>query len=207
MSSLDLQALSRKERLAQLRNLKRKRPEGGSEGTEQGVVHESDSKTADNSKEEADSGAESIFIRRNYDPETRAPKQGFFEPPTATLDVPTVEQEAARIEQSISKDSVNSSSIVDDGSSILEREEQAEKKEGEQDEGDEELDITTLQPKRANWDLKRQIQSQLDMLQRQTDVAINRIVRERIKNTKVDSVPAGIDLSKAVDQREEEERA
>lgn len=44
------------------------------------------------------------------------------------------------------------------------------------------LDLESLQPKRANWDLKRDIQPQLDLLDAQTQNAIVRIVRERLKS-------------------------
>ncbi|KAK9466784.1 mRNA splicing factor [Lipomyces arxii] len=71
MSSLNTQTQSRKERLAQLRDLKRKR---------------------DDESEQR----ESIVTRRNYDAESRQPVQGFFEPPN--VNVVTVEDEAKRIE-------------------------------------------------------------------------------------------------------------
>lgn len=44
------------------------------------------------------------------------------------------------------------------------------------------LDLESLQPKRANWDLKRDIEPQLNLLEAQTQNAIARIVRDRLKS-------------------------
>ncbi|AOW07937.1 mRNA splicing factor [Yarrowia lipolytica] len=43
------------------------------------------------------------------------------------------------------------------------------------------VDYLKLQPKRANWDLKRDLQEDLDQLDRETDQAIDVLVRERIR--------------------------
>lgn len=43
------------------------------------------------------------------------------------------------------------------------------------------VDYLKLQPKRANWDLKRDLQEDLDQLDRETDQAIDALVRERIR--------------------------
>lgn len=43
------------------------------------------------------------------------------------------------------------------------------------------VDYFKLQPKRANWDLKRDLQEDLDQLDRETDKAIDALVRERIR--------------------------
>ncbi|KAK9495515.1 mRNA splicing factor [Lipomyces doorenjongii] len=195
MSSLDSQVLSRKERLAQLRNLKRKREEERQEdaGATRNRLHEGeqpgevqDLATSLEDSEDArydEQVIASILPRRNYDPDTQAPRQGYFEPPTAS-NVPTVEEEAARIERA---------AAVED--------EKLQEEQGIEDEAD--LDSSELQPMPVNWDLKRQLTDKLEILQRQTDVALNRIVRERLNGSKGTNVlPAGIDLNKAMEETE-----
>ncbi|KAK9352634.1 mRNA splicing factor [Lipomyces doorenjongii] len=195
MSSLDSQVLSRKERLAQLRNLKRKREEERQEdaGATRNRLHEDeqpgevqDLATSLEDSEDArydEQVIASILPRRNYDPDTQAPRQGYFEPPTAS-NVPTVEEEAARIERA---------AAVED--------EKLQEEQGIEDEAD--LDSSELQPMPVNWDLKRQLTDKLEILQRQTDVALNRIVRERLNGSKGTNVlPAGIDLNKAMEETE-----
>ncbi|KAK9387182.1 mRNA splicing factor [Lipomyces mesembrius] len=195
MSSLDSQVLSRKERLAQLRNLKRKREEERQEdaGATRNRLHEDeqpgevqDRATSLEDSEDArydEQVIASILPRRNYDPDTQAPRQGYLEPPTAS-NVPTVEEEAARIERA---------AAVGD--------EELEEEQGIEDEAD--LHSSELQPRPVNWDLKRQLTDKLEILQRQTDVALNRIVRERLNGSKGTNVlPAGVDLNKAMEETE-----
>lgn len=43
------------------------------------------------------------------------------------------------------------------------------------------VDYLKLQPKRANWDLKRDLQADFDELDQQTDQVIDSLVRERIR--------------------------
>ncbi|KAK9455822.1 mRNA splicing factor [Dipodascopsis uninucleata] len=188
MSSLDEQTLSRKERLAKLRNLKRKRSEEPGE-SKASTSHIEVTETEIKSGELEDNEISNILRSRNYDPETRGPKQGFFESPLEKLDVPTVEQEAARIiEEAVEEDKEGSASDAKD-----ESEEEAE------------IDIASLQPRSASWDLKRDIQGKLDLLEKMTDVAINRIVREQLKKTKKDAVvvPVGVDLNKEIERNEQ----
>ncbi|KAK7203828.1 mRNA splicing factor [Myxozyma melibiosi] len=195
MSSLDSQALSRKERLAQLRNLKRKR-----EGEEQKVDGEEDTVVRGDEKDGGEVGdTASILSRRNYDPEARAPKQGFFEPPTMTE--PTVEEEAKRIE----REGLGEHSSEEKPEANSDDNNNSEGEEGEESTAAQsELDVSSLRPRAANWDIKRQIASKLEILQRQTDVAINRIVRERVRSASpgASAIPAGVDLNKAMDKIE-----
>lgn len=93
---------------------------------------------------------------RNYDPETRGPKLGFEAPPTLALEEPTLEQQAAEIEAEIRRKA----------------------QEDEQD--DKGVDIFRLQPKKPNWDLKRDLDKKLEILNVRTDNAIAALVRERI---------------------------
>jgi coiled-coil domain-containing protein 12 len=94
---------------------------------------------------------------RNYDPETRGPKLGFDAPPTLGLEKPTLEDQAAEVEAEI-------------------REKAAE------DENDDKgIDLFKLQPKKPNWDLKRDLDKKMQILNTKTDNAIAKLVRDRIK--------------------------
>lgn len=93
---------------------------------------------------------------RNYDSETRGPKLGFEAPPTAGLEKPTLEELAADVEADIKQ------------KAALE----------EQD--DKGIDLFKLQPKKPNWDLKRQLDQKMEILNVRTDNAIAKLVRERI---------------------------
>ncbi|KAJ2855349.1 hypothetical protein GGI22_004168 [Coemansia erecta] len=46
-----------------------------------------------------------------------------------------------------------------------------------------ELDITTVAPRRANWDLKRDLQQRLDKLRPRNDAAIADLIRKRIQES------------------------
>jgi coiled-coil domain-containing protein 12 len=138
--SLEKQAASRKERLAQLRNLKRK-----NEATELGV-------TAENAEEETVPKVGG----RNFDVDNRAPKLGFLEKPLDGLDE-TVELVAERVK----KETIDKFSVTASGP----------------------LDLTSLQPKSVTWDLKRDIEPKLKMLETRTDNAIIRLVRERLQES------------------------
>ncbi|KAK0741086.1 cwf18 pre-mRNA splicing factor-domain-containing protein [Schizothecium vesticola] len=100
---------------------------------------------------------------RNYDPSTRGPKLGFEAPPTAGLANPTLEEQAADIE-----DELQRQAAVD----------------AQDDKG---IDLFKLQPKKPNWDLKRELNHKLEVLNVRTDNAIARMVRERLAAKK----PAG----------------
>ena len=82
---------------------------------------------------------------------------------------------------------------------------------------DKPLDLFTLQPKKPNWDLKRDLAKKLEVLDQRTDNAIARIVRERIQSQnrkenedangdEVRNVD-GVDLLEGVKVRELEEAA
>jgi coiled-coil domain-containing protein 12 len=71
-----------------------------------------------------------------------------------------------------------------------------------------EVDLFSLQPKRPNWDLKRDLEMKLERLKPKTDAAIARLVRERLlleKKTGKDEHTDG-DLAKMVEMREQQER-
>jgi coiled-coil domain-containing protein 12 len=94
---------------------------------------------------------------RNYDAETKGPKLGFEAPPTLSLSKPTLEQQAAEVEAELRK--------------------KAEEDEKE----DQSVDLFKLQPKKPNWDLKRDLDRKLDLLNVRTENAIAGLVRERIE--------------------------
>ncbi|KAK5987148.1 Pre-mRNA-splicing factor cwf18 [Cladobotryum mycophilum] len=135
---------------------------------------------------------------RNYDPETRGPKLGFEAPPTLNLEAPTLEEQAAEVEAQV-------------------RQQAAE--EAQDDKG---IDLFKLQPKKPNWDLKRNLDKKMELLNVRTDNAIAKLVRERIlgaqtaaqKTTEidhsdVDGEAAGVDglaLVEGLRVREREEQ-
>jgi coiled-coil domain-containing protein 12 len=100
----------------------------------------------------------SYLSGRNYDAATRGPKLGFETAPNAGQE--TLEKQA----QSLS----------------IEAKKHAE----EEEKIDQPVDLFKLQPKKPNWDLKRDMERKLEKLNVQTDNAIARIVRERIASQK-----------------------
>lgn len=93
---------------------------------------------------------------RNYDAETRGPKLGFEAPPIADLEKATLEEQAADMEEEIKN--------------------RAE----EEVKDDKGIDLFKLQPRKPNWDLKRDLDKKMEVLNVRTDNAIARLVRERI---------------------------
>lgn len=91
---------------------------------------------------------------RNYDAETRGPKLGFESAPIG--DGPTLEELAADAEAEVKE------------------------KAREEEESGKGVDLFKLQPKRPNWDLKRDLAAKLEVLDVRTDNAIARMVRERV---------------------------
>ncbi|MCJ1435509.1 hypothetical protein MMC27_004883 [Xylographa pallens] len=106
-------------------------------------------------EEEAPSVTTNYLSGRNYDASTRGPKLGFETAPSE--DQETLEIRAKEISDATKKQA--------------EEEEKAEKP----------IDLFKLQPKKPNWDLKRDVQRKLERLNVQTDNAIARLVRERIE--------------------------
>ncbi|KAL2011750.1 hypothetical protein VTN00DRAFT_4468 [Thermoascus crustaceus] len=97
----------------------------------------------------------SYLSGRNYDPETRGPKLGFEHAPTegqTTLEVQAYEIARKTAEQA-------------------KADEQADKP----------IDLFKLQPKKPNWDLKRDLDEKMKILNVRTENAIARLVRQRIE--------------------------
>ena len=95
---------------------------------------------------------------RNYDPETRGPKLGFETLPSA--DTETLEDRAAAIALK---------------TKAREEEERRDEKP---------IDLFQLQPRKPNWDLKRDLARKMEVLNVRTDNAIAKLVRERLEGQK-----------------------
>ncbi|KAL1302135.1 hypothetical protein AAFC00_002569 [Neodothiora populina] len=156
-------AEDRKARLAALKSLKRKQPEPDAT-TDQDAdsslpAPRSPRHDTNDDNDAAAAAAKSVtstyLSGRNYDAETRAPKFGFEHNPassTETLEAKALElSEATRLQAE--KDALEESKP---------------------------LDLFKLQPKKPNWDLKRDLDRKLDVLNVRTENAIARLVRERI---------------------------
>ncbi|KAL8806563.1 MAG: hypothetical protein Q9223_004680 [Gallowayella weberi] len=161
-ASLDAAATERKARLAKLKSLKRKQPEtAADESTEASNDLPHDFSTLESSKDPA-SVTPTYLSGRNYDHTARGPKLGFESAPTENIE--TLEDRAERIER------------------------ETKEKEAKEEQEDQPIDLFKLQPKKPNWDLKRDLAQKMELLNRRTDNAIARLVRERIEGVKKKTV-------------------
>jgi coiled-coil domain-containing protein 12 len=158
---LSAAANDRKARLAQLKSLKRKQAPTTDEPD-----HESSSIQAENATaltrtdDNIDNNVTKTYLSgRNFDPETRNVKLGFENQPIADP-TSTLEYKAQQL--------------------ALETKQQQEAEKAE----DKGLDLFKLQPKKPNWDLKRDLEQKMRPLEVQTENAIARLVRERIEGQK-----------------------
>lgn len=174
-ASLDAAATERKARLAKLAALKRKQPEP-EPLTEIHAKDEEGQQTEQEAPAVSSEAATRYLSGRNYDPETRGPKLGFEQAPIDGQI--TLEAQAAEIARTTA--------------------EQAKKDE----EADQPLDLFKLQPKKPNWDLKRDLDEKLKILNVRTENAIARLVRQRIENAQRAAKEKGISVS-ADEQGEE----
>jgi coiled-coil domain-containing protein 12 len=167
-ATLDAAAAARKERLSQLKSLKRKAASAAPADSEQ--LPDAPSPEKDVSH---------LLSGRNYDAVDRAPKMGFASLPSEGQD--TVEARAAEIA--------------------------AAAKAAEPEDENKTVDVFNLQPRKPNWDLKRDVDKKLALLQGKTDAAIARLVRARIEEGRkpVDGEePVEKSLAKLVEERERE---
>jgi coiled-coil domain-containing protein 12 len=118
---------------------------------------------------------------RNFDLETRTAKLGFEHAPDAGTQ--TLEKQAAAVSERVLAEAAK-------------------------DDGEQPLDLFKLQPKKPNWDLKRDLQQRMEVLDVRTDNAIARLVRERIAAQKKEGGEGlvGGDMLEAVHAREREEK-
>lgn len=98
---------------------------------------------------------------RNYDSTARGPRLGYETNPSAGQQ--TLELQATELAAKTK--------------AAAEEEEKADKP----------LDLFKLQPKKPNWDLKRDLQLRTEVLNVRTDNAIARIVRERVGNAQMEA--------------------
>lgn len=157
IASLDAAAAARKERLAQLKSLKRKQPSSDVDT----VLPDAPDSTDLVSKPSPPNGEKDTSIHlsgRNYDIESRAPKMGFAQAPSEGQE--TLEALAQEIVTRTKEQQ-----LVDQ-------------------KGEKPIDLFSLQPKKPNWDLKRDVDKKLERLNTKTDVAIAKMIRQRIEEAK-----------------------
>ncbi|PKS05753.1 hypothetical protein jhhlp_007582 [Lomentospora prolificans] len=153
LSSLGAAAEDRKARLAKLKSLKRKQP------ADEVAPPESARSPSPPSIIQTEADVARLHLSgRNYDPETRGPKLGFEAPPIQG-DQPTLEELAADVAEEVKRKAAEDAQEDNKG-----------------------IDLFKLQPKKPNWDLKRDLEKKLEILDVRTDNAIARLVRERIAN-------------------------
>lgn len=165
-TTLSAAADDRKARLAKLKSLKRKQPEdeivAPESDRQKSPAAPSEAPAPDLQQREEQEQIEKDVSRihlsgRNYDAETKGPKLGFEAPPTLRPDEQTLEEQAAELEAEIKRKA---------------------EEEAKEDKG---IDLFKLQPKKPNWDLKRELNKKLEVLNVRTDNAIARLVRERLQ--------------------------
>jgi len=162
--TLSAAANDRKSRLAQLKSLKRKQAPDADE--RHGDSDPSTALVRAEPGDEEPSVTSTYLSGRNFDPSTRNVKLGFDSIPIGDA-TKTLEYKAKQL-------------------ALTAREEQEkEKKE------DKPLDLFKLQPKKPNWDLKRDLAEKMRALDVQTENAIAKLVRERVEAQKKEQVASG----------------
>jgi len=151
IASLDAQSAARKERLAQLKSLKRKQPSTDPSPSQEVTMTTDDPETPEN-------GTNVHLSGRNYDIQSRAPKMGFVSAPSEGQE--TLEDAAKKIVET---------------TKALQMEDEK---------NDKPIDLFNLQPKKPNWDLKRDADKKLEKLNQKTDIAIAKIIRARIEEAR-----------------------
>ncbi|KAL8927773.1 MAG: hypothetical protein Q9208_002189 [Pyrenodesmia sp. 3 TL-2023] len=155
-ASLDAAATERKARLAKLKSLKRKQPDTP---IDESVAPASTGVLAHPHHTPSPPPITTTLLSgRNYDSTTRGPKLGFESAPTENIE--TLEDRAERIAQ------------------------ETRAQEAKEAKEDKPIDLFKLQPKKPNWDLKRDVARKMAILNVRTDNAIARLVRERIEGAK-----------------------
>ncbi|PVI07777.1 cwf18 pre-mRNA splicing factor [Periconia macrospinosa] len=157
---LSAAANDRKARLAQLKSLKRKQAPDSEDAQSPGNHLQDDASatsTAVTRIEPEEVSVTSTYLSgRNFDPSTRNVKLGFESTPISDP-TKTLEYQAEQL------------------ALATKAEQEAEKLE------DKPLDLFKLQPKKPNWDLKRDLDDKKRTLDVHTENAIARLVRERVE--------------------------
>jgi coiled-coil domain-containing protein 12 len=155
---LSAAANDRKARLAQLKSLKRKQPSADDNAADDSTNSIADSTalttTTTTTHDDAPSATTTYLSGRNFDPTTRNVKLGFDAPPTGDS-TQTLEYKAAQL------------ALATKAAQDAER-------------TDAPLDLFKLQPKKPNWDLKRDLDAKMKPLHVATENAVARLVRERV---------------------------
>jgi coiled-coil domain-containing protein 12 len=162
----------RKARLAKLKSLKRKQPTEPDADTDTNADAAQDqaAETETTNNPPTTDIARLHLSGRNYDFTTKGPKLGFEAPPTLELSQPTLEQQAQDLEdESRRQAAVDAQQAADRG-----------------------IDLFKLQPKKPNWDLKRELNLRMEGLHVRTENAIARMVRERLAEKKGAAADAGV---------------
>ncbi|WVF67984.1 hypothetical protein IAT40_002746 [Kwoniella sp. CBS 6097] len=116
------------------------------------------------------------FKQRNYDPETRTLRKRDI---AGDAGEDTVEKAVEGLAEQIIKE--------------------------DEEKRKEELDLFNIQPKRANWDLKRDMTNRMAKLDRKTNEAIATIFRQRLQSMKKDQNGQGqVDLLASMNAAEQE---
>ncbi|GHJ87470.1 hypothetical protein NliqN6_3872 [Naganishia liquefaciens] len=125
------------------------------------------------------------FRHRNFNPSTRQPIRADQSRPAVVADVETVERRVQGLAERI---------IADDAVKRME-----------------ELDLLNIAPKRANWDLRRDMDKRTKKLERQTAQAYATLFRQRLVANKsadparaMGTIPSGQDLVASMDAAERE---
>lgn len=163
--ALSAAANDRKARLAQLKSLKRKQaPTADDNETSTSIDTPATAltrtETDDDNAIDNNSVTRTYLSGRNFDPETRNVKLGFDNIPIGD-ETKTLEYKAQRL--ALETKAQQDAEKTDDAG----------------------LDLFKLQPKKPNWDLKRDLEAKMRPLEVQTENAIARLVRERIEGQKV----------------------
>ncbi|EPE10054.1 cwf18 pre-mrna splicing factor [Ophiostoma piceae UAMH 11346] len=103
---------------------------------------------------------------RNYDPETRGAKLGFETQPDLAADGNTVEAKAAQLEVEVRRQQDEEDGAEGSGAAAA---------------ASKPIDLFKLQPKKPNWDLKRELNKRLEPLNARTDNAIAKLLRSRLQ--------------------------
>jgi coiled-coil domain-containing protein 12 len=147
----------RKARLAQLKSLKRKQ----APADEDPAPSEGESVALTKAKSPSPDAAATYLSGRNYDPTTRNAKLGFSVPPSTADPSNTLESRAAALALSSKEaQALEAASATENN-----------------------LDFAKLQPKKPNWDLKRDLKNLMRErgVDDATENAIARLVRARVE--------------------------